>query len=109
MHPHHSVIWSAWTRTRYGNHSPDFGNVHQGTGRVDIESGSASAFPGNAEGGVQSEHNYIQLDEDGTQEIVLRERWILQAYPGTDASHDLDLSILQMMAGKRPLILPEYH
>src|SRR5690625_7129504 len=24
MHPHHSGIWSAWTRTRYGNHSPDF-------------------------------------------------------------------------------------
>lgn len=109
MHPHHSGIWSAWTRTRYGNHSPDFWNVHQGTGRVDIESGSASVFPGNAVGGFQSVHNFIQLDEDGTQEIVLRERWLFQAYPGTEAYHVFDLSVLQMMAGNRSLILPEYH
>lgn len=109
MHPHHSGIWSAWTRTRYGGDSPDFWNVHEHTGRVDVEPGSATVYPGNAAGGFQSEHNFINLSSPNSPETVLKERWSFQAYPGTEEYHVFDLTVIQMMTGNRSLTLPEYH
>lgn len=109
MHPHHSGIWSAWTHTRYANDSPDFWNVHQHTGRVDVEAGSATVYPGNATGGFQSVHNFINLSSSDSPETVLREQWSFQAYPGTEDYLMFDLTVTQMMTGNRPLILPEYH
>lgn len=109
MHPHHSGIWSAWTRTRYGNDAPDFWNVHQHTGRVDVEAGSATVYPGNAAGGFQSVHNFVSLSAPDSPETVLREQWSLQAYPGTEEYLMFDLTVIQMLTGNTPLILPEYH
>jgi hypothetical protein len=107
-HPHHSGIWSAWTNTSYQGRTPDFWNVHQGTGRVDIEE-LISTWSGGVHAGFESMNRFTDLSS-GEALTVLFEHWKVRVYylPGNPDYHMFDLEITQNIEGSDPLILPEY-
>lgn len=109
VHPHHSGIWSAWTNTRFGEATPDFWNVHQNTGRVDIDS-MDTYWSGSTHGGFQSYHHFSDLTGDRPV-TALNEQWIVRVYQVPDNSdvRIFDLDITQTVNSDQPLILPEYH
>jgi hypothetical protein len=107
-HPHHSGIWSAWTNTSYQGRTPDFWNVHQGSGRVDIEE-LISTWSGGVHAGFESMNRFTDLSS-GEALTVLLEHWKVRVYsvPGNRGYHMFDLEITQSIQGSDPLILPEY-
>jgi hypothetical protein len=106
--PHHSGIWSAWTNTSYQGRTPDFWNVAQGTGRVDIEE-LISTWSGDVHAGFESMNRFTDLSS-GEGLTVLLEQWKVRVYsvPDNTGYHIFDLEITQSMQGSDPLILPEY-
>lgn len=107
-HPHHSGIWSAWTNTSYQGRTPDFWNVDQGTGRVDIME-LINTWSGGVHAGFESMNRFTDLTS-GEALTVLLEHWKVQVYsvPDDTGYHVFDLEITQTIQGSDPLILPEY-
>ncbi|MFU8860801.1 MAG: PmoA family protein [Cyclonatronaceae bacterium] len=107
-HPHHSGIWSAWTNTSYQGRTPDFWNVDQGTGRVDIEE-LVNTWSGGVHAGFESVNRFTDLSS-GEPVTVLLEDWMVRVYsvPEDRGYHMFDLEITQTIQGSDPLILPEY-
>jgi hypothetical protein len=107
-HPHHSGIWSAWTNTSYQGRTPDFWNVDQGTGRVDIEE-LVITWSGEVHAGFESVNRFTDLSS-GEPVTVLFENWKVRVYsvPGDRGYHMFDLELTQTIQGSDPLILPEY-
>ncbi|MCA1801452.1 MAG: PmoA family protein [Rhodothermaceae bacterium] len=106
--PHHSGIWSAWTNTSYQGRTPDFWNVDQGTGRVDIEE-LVGTWSGGVHAGFESVNRFTDLSS-GEPVTVLLENWKVRVYyvPGNPGYHMFDLEITQSIQGSDPLTLPEY-
>jgi hypothetical protein len=108
QHPHHAGIWSAWTNTIFEGRSPDFWNVHQNSGRVDVDS-LIHFWDGPVTGGLVSRHQFIDLS--GEEPVVaLNESWEVRVYsiPDGDDIHIFDLTVTQTVNTGRPLKLPEY-
>lgn len=108
QHPHHSGIWSAWTNTLFEGRNPDFWNVHQNRGRVDLDS-MITSWDGPVFGGFRSAHRFTDLS--GEEPITaLNEIWEVSVYasPLGDDVHVFDLTVTQTANSDRPLLLPEY-
>ena len=108
QHPHHSGIWSAWTRTEFEGRTPDFWNIHQNSGRVDGEGDPESIWEGVVQAGFTTRHRFVDLSA-GEPVVALNEEWKVQVYPLYDGSfHLFDLTITQSANSDAPLFLPEY-
>ncbi len=110
MHPHHSGIWSAWTRTRFQGRTPDFWNVHSNTGRVDQADSLEVAWEGPVHAGFRAKHHFVDLSAS-VPVIALNEEWEVKVYPtvGNGKFHVFDLKVTQTVNTSQPLVLPEYH
>ncbi len=106
--PHHSGIWSAWTNTRFENRDPDFWNVHNETGRVDVDS-LLHTWVGAVFGGFRSSHRFTDLSAEEPI-VALNETWEVHVYTSSvnEEVHIFDLKVTQTVNTDRPLYLPEY-
>lgn len=107
-HQHHSGIWSAWTNTTFQGRKPDFWNVHNGSGRVDLDT-LLSTWSGSVQAGFESVNRFIDLTS-GSPMLALLEHWDLRAYavPVDAGYHVFDLILTQTVNDGEPLTLPEY-
>ncbi len=107
QHPHHAGIWSAWTNTVFENRTPDFWNLHQNTGRVDVDS-LLHFWDGPVAGGFVSRHRFIDLSAEEPI-VALNELWEVQVHAASthENVHVFDLTVTQTVNTDRPLILPE--
>ncbi len=108
QHPHHAGIWSAWTNTIFEDRTPDFWNLHNNSGRVDVDS-LLHSWDGPVMGGLISRHKFIDLSDDDPI-VALNELWEVRVYAAStqDDVHVFDLTVTQTTNTDRPLKLPEY-
>ena len=110
-HLHHHGIWSAWTKTEFQGRHPDFWNMGDQKGKVDIRELSA-LWQGPVDAGFETQLTYTDLT--GTSPTaVLEEQWTVRVYAirtGTDrARRVFDLESHQKLLTDAPLLLPKYH
>lgn len=108
-HPHHSGIWSAWTKTEFEGRNPDFWNVHLNTGRVDQADSLLASWKGPVHAGFRSIHFFKDLSAPEPV-VALNEQWKVNVYrpPHDKSYYFFDLVITQTANTGKPLILPEY-
>jgi hypothetical protein len=108
-HKHHHGIWSAWTRTRFGDHAIDFWNMDDRQGKVDFEA-LEQTWRGPVFSGFEA--RLAHTDLLGNQPVVaLNELWSVNTYQThRDAPpfFVLDLESTQRTATETPLLLEEY-
>lgn len=107
-HIHHHGVWFAFVKTAFADQSPDFWNMGEGTGRVElIKVQSAEVHGAMAQISVLHRHVVLGGPEPVT---ALEERWRLNVHaPEPGASHwrfDLESVIT---AVNRELALLRYH
>lgn len=107
LHPHHSGIWSAWTRTEFQGRTPDFWNIHNNTGRVDHAEGLDETWQGPVFAGFRSKHFFEDFSGDEPV-IALNEEWEARVFKSPEGYHKFDLIVSQTANTSSPLILPEY-
>jgi len=106
-HLHHHGLWTAWTRTSIDGRSPDFWNMGQKKGRVEmVEWLGARESADGAE--IRTLHRYVDLTAP-TPETILLEGWTVRV-PATPPGkpHRIDLTVRQTNATSHTLTLPEY-
>ena len=107
LHPHHSGIWSAWTRTEFQGSTPDFWNIHNNTGRVDRAEGLEETWQGPVFAGFRAKHFFEDLSGDEPV-TALNEEWKVRVFKSPEDFHMFDLVVTQTANTSAPLILPEY-
>ena len=109
QHIHHHGIWSPWTKTSFQGRKPDFWNMGQKTGTVELV-GLDRTWSGAVHGGFVARHRMVDLS--APQPVTaLNETWNVTVYAVPGASRPVrlfDLVITQTCATSDPLILPEY-
>jgi hypothetical protein len=108
-HYHHHGIWFAWTKTEFEGKHPDFWNVGDGTGRVDLES-VGTTWGGPVYAGFTSIQKYVALTGE-TPKTALNEEWNVKVYNlGSEQEpfFAFDIVATQECASASPLILEEY-
>lgn len=106
-HPHHRGFFLAFERTKWGDLTPDFWNIHVGTGKIHAE-GLDRPVAGPVTARFSARHRWEAKDKAaGTNRVVLRERWDVEAFEIPGAPYWLfDLTSTQQ-AVDRPLeVLP---
>lgn len=106
-HLHHHGVWTAWTHTRFAGRAPDFWNMGQKQGRVEMVQwlGGREAADG-AE--IETLHRSVDLTAESPTTVLL-EGWKIRVPatpPGTP--YRIDLTIRQTNVTELPLALPEY-
>jgi len=84
-HPHHRGFFLAYERTKAGNLSPDFWNIHQGSGKI-VADGLDRPVVGPVTARFSARHRWEAIDKAGrSSRVALRERWEVEAYdiPGS--------------------------
>ncbi len=84
-HPHHRGFFLAYERTRWGDLTPDFWNIHVGTGKIHAD-GLDEPVVGPFTVRFSARHRWEAKDKaTGKGTVVLRERWDVEAYhiPGS--------------------------
>lgn len=108
VHPHHSGIWSAWTKTRFQGRTPDFWNFQNNTGRVDHADSLEVAWEGPVHGGFRAKNYFVDLSASAPV-IALNEEWKITVYNAGKNDYTLfDLVVTQTTNTAQPLVLPEY-
>ncbi|MCC5940358.1 MAG: PmoA family protein [Balneolaceae bacterium] len=108
LHPHHSGIWSGWTNTEFDGRTPDFWNIHQNTGRVDVVEESLNRENGAVFAGFSSKHKFLDLSAPDGPVTALNESWVVRVYQSGAGYHFFDLEVTQTVNSDKPLHLPEY-
>ena len=106
-HPHHRGFFLAYERTKTGDLTPDFWNIHVGTGKIHAD-GFDKPVVGPVTARFSARHRWEAKDKaTGTSTVVLRERWDVEAYDIPGAPYWLfDITSTQQ-AVDRPLeVLP---
>lgn len=106
-HRHHHGVWAAWTWTEIDGRKPDFWNMGQKKGRVEmIQWLGARESAGGGE--IETLHRYVDLTAK-TPVTVLLEGWKVRV-PATPVGkpHRIDLTLRQTNVTEHPLALPEY-
>ena len=109
-HLHQRGLWLAWTQTRYKDRTPDFWNLHKGSGTV-AHAGIEAIWEGPVFAGFRSVHAHMDLSAP-SPEKVLDEQWDVRVHAGGGAEADFfvfDISSTQTCSGDAGLQLPEYH
>ena len=84
-HPHHRGFFLAYERTRWGDLTPDFWNIHVGTGKIHAD-GVDEPVVGPFTARFSARHRWEAKDKaTGKGTVVLREHWDVEAYdiPGS--------------------------
>ncbi len=107
-HPHHRGFFLAYERTKTGDLTPDFWNIHVGTGKIYAD-GFDKPVVGPLTARFSARHRWEAKDKaKGTSVVVLRERWDVEAYDIPNAPYWLfDITSTQQ-AVDRPLELLTY-
>ena len=106
-HLHHHGVWTSWTKTEFDGRTPDFWNMGQKKGRVDmIQWMGSSETAGGAE--IEVLHRYVDLTAKEPT-TVLHEGWRVRvnATP-MGQPHQIDLTVRQTNVTDHPLVLPQY-
>lgn len=109
-HLHQNGIWAAWTNTVFQGRTPDFWNLGQGTGTVEVEALDRT-WGGPVHGGLRARHRYVDLSAPEPV-TALHEQWELRVYGVSSAErpvHVFDLRLTQTTATDSALVLPTYH
>jgi hypothetical protein len=108
-HPHQHGIFFAWTKTEFEGRHPDFWNMGDGTGKVELDKLER------ARGGVEKAEFKARLrhiDLGGPEpKTALNETWevvVHRAVPGLGRYAMFDLTSTQECADASPLVLPDY-
>ena len=106
-HPHHRGFFLAYERTKTGNLTPDFWNIHVGTGKIYSE-GVDGRVAGALTARFSARHRWEAKDKaNGSSVVVLRERWDVEAYYIPGAPYWLFDVTSTQQAVDRPLeVLP---
>jgi hypothetical protein len=110
-YPHHSGIWSAWSRTEYQGRNPDFWNIHNNTGRVDVV-GLDRSWSGMIHAGMHARNRFTELSTSGEEPVtVLQEKWEVTVYgiPGEAGYHMFDLKLTQTVNLDQPVKIRAFH
>lgn len=110
-HKHHHGIWSPWTRTVFQGRSPDFWNMGEKKGTVEVV-GKPETWTAGGFAGFRTKHQMIDLTAPGGPKPAIDEQWDLTAYAspmGEGRANVFDLVITQTTASDSPLQLPKYH
>jgi hypothetical protein len=107
-HPHHRGFFLAYEKTKSGDLTPDFWNIHLGTGKIYSEGYDKPVF-GFLTARFSTKHRWDAKDKaTGKDVTVLRERWDVEAYPPVEENYWLfDVTSTQEAVG-RPLELLPY-
>jgi hypothetical protein len=108
-HPHQHGIFFAWTKTEFEGRHPDFWNMGDGTGAVELEKLETS-WSGKDSGGFSARLRHVDLSGP-TRKTALNEVWKVTVYrgaPGFNRYFMFDLVSTQECASNSPLILPDY-
>lgn len=108
-HYHHHGIWWAWVKTSFEGRSPDFWNVADGTGRVDLL-GVDRIWSGSVHGGLTARFQSIDLSAPQPT-AALNETWELRVYPAGTGPRPywvFDLTSTQTCASSSPIKFPTY-
>jgi hypothetical protein len=108
-HHHQHGIWSAWTRSRFGEHAIDFWNMDDRQGKVDFQS-LEQRFSGPVFAGFTARLAHIDL-LGSAPVVALDERWTVTTYrthEGTPPYFVVDLVSTQRTATDTPLLLEQY-
>lgn len=108
-HIHHHGLWTAWTRTRFQGHAPDFWNMGDRKGRVDFTA-LDTTYAGPVLSGFQA--RLVQTDLISVPPTpALEETWKVRLLAGSPDQpwHLIDFESNQRCAGSLPLELPKYY
>ena len=105
-HLHHHGIWAAWTRTIFQGRTPDFWNMGNLTGRVEVNT-LDSMWSGYVHAGIKASHRYVDMT---AQEDVsaLHESWHMKVYGNSLDMNIFDLALVQTSATDSILVLSEH-
>lgn len=108
-HVHHHGIWAAWTKTVFQGRTPDFWNMGDSTGTVEVEALDRT-WEGPVHSGLRARHRYVDLTASEPV-TALHEQWELRVYRVSSADrpvHLFDLALTQTTATDSALALPQY-
>ena len=108
-HKHHHGIWWAWTKTSFEDRHPDFWNLGDKKGTVQLKELTKS-WAGAVESGAEAKLEQIDLLANPAK-TALNERLEVRSYAigaGSKPCYIFDLTITDECATASPLMLPEY-
>lgn len=106
-HLHHHGLWTSWTKTEFEGRTPDFWNMGQKKGRVEMIQWLGSR---ESEEGAEIEvlHRFVDLTAKEPK-TVLQEGWRVRVNATTPGQpYQIDLTVRQTNVTDRPLVLPQY-
>lgn len=110
-HKHHHGIWSPWTKTEFEGRHPDFWNMGDKTGTVEMVD-FGNEFSGPVCGGFLAHHRMVDLSAKPEPKDALNETWQVAAYNSGPSMSEpffvFDLTITQTCATSSPLTLEKY-
>jgi hypothetical protein len=108
-HPHQHGVFFAWTRTEFEGRHPDFWNMGDATGAVELEK-IEEVRSGSERATFKARLRHVDLS--GPQrKTALNEVWDVSVYgavPGMSRYAMFDIVSTQECASTSPLILPDY-
>ena len=106
-HLHHHGVWTSWTKTEFDGRTPDFWNMGQKKGRVEmIQWLGSREDPDGAE--VEVLHQYVDITAKEPT-MVLHEGWRIRVNAtGPGQPYQIDLTVQQTNVTSHPLVLPQY-
>jgi hypothetical protein len=106
-HLHHHGVWASWTRTEIDGRKPDFWNMGEKKGRVEMIQwlGARESLDG-AE--IETLHHYVDLTAKVPTPILL-EGWKVRVPVTPEGKpYRIDLTVRQTNVTEHSLALPEY-
>ena len=105
-HIHHHGVWAAWTNTIFQGRKPDFWNMGEATGRVEVSS-LDSMWSGSVHAGLKASHRYVDMTT--SEEVAaLHESWHMEVYGASSKLNILDLTLTQLAATNSSFVLQEH-
>jgi methane monooxygenase PmoA-like len=101
-HPHQDGIFFGWTKTEFEGRHPDFWNIGDGTGKIELDA-LENTWSGPVHGGFEARLRYVDLSGPAPK-AALQELWKVTAY----RAGMFDLVSTQQCVTDSPLLLPEY-
>lgn len=111
-HKHHHGVWSPWTKTEFEGRTPDFWNMGQKTGTVEVVD-KPVAFSGEVASGFTARHRMVDLTAKPQAKPAIDERWDVVVYTPQQGARKpayvFDWMTTQTCASDSRLLLPKYY
>ncbi len=104
-HIHHHGIWAAWTKTIFQGRNPDFWNMRNRSGRVELTY-IDSLWSGSVHAGLKANHQYIDMTHDEIP--ALNEIWLMKVYGNRSLQNIIDIELIQSTATDSSLVLLQH-